>query len=60
MTGVALDSADVRADHSDLKSRGVDVDEQTMGGDGTVPPMFFFRDHDGNTLLIVQSQQGSA
>jgi hypothetical protein len=25
-----------------------------MGGDGTVPPMFFFRDHDKNTLMITQ------
>jgi hypothetical protein len=29
---------------------------QLMGGDGTVPLMFFFRDHDGNQLMIVQAQ----
>jgi hypothetical protein len=27
-----------------------------MGGDGTVPLMFFFRDYDGNQLMIVQAQ----
>jgi hypothetical protein len=27
-----------------------------MGGDGTVPLLFFFRDHDGNQLMIVQAQ----
>jgi len=27
-----------------------------MGGDGTVPLMFFFRDHDGNQLMIVEGQ----
>ena len=54
MTGIALESADPAADHAELKGKGVDVDEQLLGGDGTVPPMFFFRDRDGNTLLLVQ------
>lgn len=54
MTGIALESSDPRADHAELKSKGVDVDEELMGGDGTVPLMFFFRDHDGNHLLLVQ------
>jgi catechol 2,3-dioxygenase-like lactoylglutathione lyase family enzyme len=53
-TGVALESRDVRADHAELKANGVDVDEELMGGDGVVPPMFFFRDHDGNVLLLVE------
>ena len=44
MTGIALVSFDPRADHAELKKRGVDVDEELMGGDGTVPLMFFFRD----------------
>jgi lactoylglutathione lyase len=54
MTGVALDSPDVRGDYEELKQNGVDVDAEMMGGDGTVPLMFFFRDQDGNTLLIVE------
>ena len=56
MTNVALDSTDVRADHEELKAAGVDVDEDLMGGDGTVPLMFFFRDGDSNTLLLVEAQ----
>src|SRR5579884_1972545 len=48
MTGIALESADPRADHEELRSRGVD---------GTVPLLFFFRDHDGNHLMVVQAQQ---
>ena len=28
-----------------------------MGGDGTVPLLFFFRDHDSNQLMIVEGQQ---
>ncbi len=56
MTGVALESADPRADHAELKAKGVDVDAEMMGGDGTVPLLFFFRDHDGNHLMIVEAQ----
>jgi catechol 2,3-dioxygenase-like lactoylglutathione lyase family enzyme len=56
MTNIALESTDLRGDHEELKANGVDVDEQTMGGDGTVPLMFFFRDGDGNTLLLVEAQ----
>jgi catechol 2,3-dioxygenase-like lactoylglutathione lyase family enzyme len=56
MTGIALESRDPRADHAALREKGVDVDEQIMGGDGNVPPLFFFRDQDGNTLMIVQGQ----
>lgn len=56
MTGIALESPDPAADHAELQSQGVDVDAQMMGGDGTVPLLFFFRDHDGNQLMIVQAQ----
>jgi len=56
MTGIALVSRDLRADHADLKGRGVDVDAEMMGGDGTVPLLFFFRDHDANQLMIVQER----
>jgi catechol 2,3-dioxygenase-like lactoylglutathione lyase family enzyme len=54
MTGISLSSADPRADHAELAGRGVDVDAEIMGGDGSVPPLFFFRDHDKNTLMISQ------
>jgi catechol 2,3-dioxygenase-like lactoylglutathione lyase family enzyme len=53
-TGVALTTDDVDADHADLQTRGVDVDEEVMRMGDPVPPMFFFRDQDGNTLFIVQ------
>jgi catechol 2,3-dioxygenase-like lactoylglutathione lyase family enzyme len=55
-TGIALVSSDVRADHEELRGKGVDVDEELMGGDGTVPPMFGLRDPDGNSLLVVQTE----
>jgi catechol 2,3-dioxygenase-like lactoylglutathione lyase family enzyme len=53
MTRIALTSDDIGADHAELRERGVDVDAELMGGDGTVPRMFFFRDQDGNSLLCV-------
>jgi len=56
MTGIALGSADPRADHAELKANDVDVDQELMGGDGTVPLLFFFRDRDANQLMIVQEQ----
>ena len=58
MTGIALESPDPKADHAELIAAGVDVDEELMGGDGIVPLLFFFRDHDGNHLMIVETQAG--
>ena len=55
MTGIALETTDARAAHEELKAKGVDVDAELMGGDGTVPLLFTFRDHDTNSLMIVES-----
>jgi len=52
-TRVAFTSEDIDADHASLKAAGVDVDEAVMRMGDPVPPMFFFRDQDGNRLLIV-------
>jgi lactoylglutathione lyase len=54
-TGIGLETTDARAAYEELKAKGVDVDAELMGGDGTVPALFFFRDHDANTLMIVES-----
>jgi catechol 2,3-dioxygenase-like lactoylglutathione lyase family enzyme len=54
MTGVALDTSDAAAVQAELKDKGVDVDAETMGGDGTVPLMFFLRDGDRNSLMVVE------
>ena len=52
-TGISLTTADIDATHAELTSAGVDADEVARMGD-PIPPMFFFRDPDGNTLLIVE------
>jgi len=53
-TGIALETGDAAEAREELAAAGVDVDAALIGGDGTVPPMFFMRDQDENSLLIVQ------
>src|ERR1700674_2193165 len=53
-TGICLDTSDVDADHAALKAAGVDVDEQVTRWGGPVPPMFWLRDPDANSLIIVE------
>jgi lactoylglutathione lyase len=53
-TGVRFTSGDVEADHAALQSGGVDVDE-VLRWEG-VPPMFAFRDPDGNGLELVEQR----
>jgi catechol 2,3-dioxygenase-like lactoylglutathione lyase family enzyme len=53
-TGICLDTADVDADHAALKDAGVDVDDAVTRWGGPVPPMFWLRDPDNNSLIVVQ------
>ena len=53
-TGIILDTSEVDADHATLKERGVDVDNEVTRWGGPVPPMFWLRDPDANSLAIVQ------
>jgi predicted enzyme related to lactoylglutathione lyase len=52
-TGIRFSTADATADHASLAGAGVDVDAEVLRFPG-VPPMFSFRDPDGNTLYIVE------
>jgi catechol 2,3-dioxygenase-like lactoylglutathione lyase family enzyme len=56
MTGIALMSPDPRGNQAELKDKGVDVDPELMGGDGSVPLMFSFRDQDANGVMTVEEQ----
>jgi len=66
-TGIILNTDDIDAAHTEMQSSGVDVDAEIarVGAPapirigavelvGPVPPMFWFRDPDGNALLIVE------
>ena len=55
-TGIGLYTDDIDADHAELKARGVDVDAEVSRMGDPVPPLFWFRDPDGNSLMIVESR----
>jgi catechol 2,3-dioxygenase-like lactoylglutathione lyase family enzyme len=52
--GISLTTADVDATYAELRSLGVDVDEQVMRMGDPVPPMFWFRDPEGHSLMVVE------
>ncbi len=53
--GVSLTSADADRAHAELRGLGVDVDEQVSRMGDPVPPMFWFRDPEGHSLMIVEA-----
>jgi catechol 2,3-dioxygenase-like lactoylglutathione lyase family enzyme len=53
-TGIRLTTMDADADHQRLLAGGVDADPEVMRIGGGVPPMFSFRDPDGNRLYAVE------
>jgi catechol 2,3-dioxygenase-like lactoylglutathione lyase family enzyme len=53
-TGIILDTTDVDADHAALKAAGADVDDEVTRFGGPIPPMFWLRDPEGNSLIVVQ------
>ena len=55
-TGISLRTDDIDATYEHMKSAGVDVDAEVMRMGDPVPPMFWFRDPDGNTLLVAQER----
>ena len=53
-TGIRLQTSDAARDHAILRAAGADVDDLLdLAG---APPMFFLRDPDGNTLVIVEGR----
>ena len=56
-SNIGLTTGDVDADHAHLEEQGVEVDDVMRMGD-PVPPMFFFRDQDGNTIFVAEAGEG--
>lgn len=53
-TGITLTTEDIDATHAEFQSLGIDVDPEVARMGGPVPPMFWFRDPTGHSLLVVQ------
>jgi catechol 2,3-dioxygenase-like lactoylglutathione lyase family enzyme len=53
-TGISLQTDDIDAFHAQLKADGVDVDPEVSRMGDPVPPLFWLRDPEGNTLMVVQ------
>ena len=52
-TGIGLQTDDIDAFHGELKAAGVDVDAEVSRQGDPVPPLFWLRDPEGNTLMVV-------
>jgi catechol 2,3-dioxygenase-like lactoylglutathione lyase family enzyme len=53
-TGITLTTDDIEATHAYMKAQGVDVDDEVARMGDPVPPMFWFRDPQGHTLMVVE------
>jgi catechol 2,3-dioxygenase-like lactoylglutathione lyase family enzyme len=53
-TGITFQTDDIDATHAQFKADGVDVDDEVTRMGGPVPDMFWVRDPDGHSLLVVQ------
>jgi predicted enzyme related to lactoylglutathione lyase len=53
-TGITLETGDIDALHARLKERGADVDDEVSRFPG-VPPLLWFRDPEGNTLMAAEA-----
>ncbi len=53
-TGITLTTGDIAATHTEFKALGIDVDAEVSRMGDPVPPMFWFRDPSGHTLMVVE------
>ncbi|BDB45283.1 MULTISPECIES: VOC family protein [Mycobacterium] len=55
VTGITLNTNDIDATHAAMKELGVDIDPQVSRMGEPVPPLFWFRDPTGHTLMVVEA-----
>lgn len=55
-TGITLQTDDIDALHAEMRSLGVDVDEQVSRSGDPIPPLYWFRDPDANVLMVVEAR----
>lgn len=56
-TGITLTTADIDATHAAMREAGADVDASVSRMGDPIPPMFLFRDPDGNSLMVVEQAE---
>lgn len=54
-TGVTITTGDIDATHAAFTEAGVDVDAEISRMGDPVPPMFWFRDPTGHSLMVVET-----
>jgi predicted enzyme related to lactoylglutathione lyase len=54
VTGITITTPDIDATHAAFTALGVDVDAEVARMGGPVPPIFWFRDPTGHTLMVVE------
>lgn len=52
-TGIGLQTDDIDGYHAELRDKGVDVDAEVSRMGDPVPPLFWLRDPEGNSLMVV-------
>ncbi len=52
-TGIGLHTADIDSYHAELRESRVDVDGEVSRMGDPVPPLFWLRDPENNTLMVV-------
>ena len=55
-TGITIVTDDIDTTHAEFKALGVDVDAEVSRMGDPVPPMFWFRDPTGHTLMVVEQR----
>ena len=53
-TGITLNAQDIDSTHEQFKELGIDVDAEISRMGDPVPPMFWFRDPSGHSLMVVE------
>jgi catechol 2,3-dioxygenase-like lactoylglutathione lyase family enzyme len=55
-SGIILTTDDIDATHEQFKALGIDVDAEVSRMGDPVPPMFWFRDPTGHSLIVVEQR----
>ena len=55
-TGIGMQTEDIDSFHAELKAAGVDVDAEVSRMGDPAPPLFWLRDPESNSLMVVETR----